>query len=413
MEVLHPRCAGLDVHKDEIKACARIVKGSRAEKTVASFGTTTDALLELSDWLQSRDVTHVAMEATGVYWKPVWAVLEGNFELVLANAAAIKNVPGRKTDVNDATWIADLLAHGLIRSSYVPPAHVQDLRDLTRTRTQLVRERASHVNRIQKVLEGANIKMGSVLSDVVGVSGRAILNAIVQGETRPEVLAGLANYRVRASKEKLIASLRGKVRDNHRFLLKLHLSHIDALDSAITAIEKEVTTLLEPFRPEVELLKSIPGVSDTAANVILAELGTDMSKFPSAQHARSWARLCPRNDESAGKKRSTRVLKGGNWLKTTLIQSSWAAIKVPNSYLRSLFLRIKARRGPLKAIMAVAASIFTSAYHMLRTGELYRELGGDYFAEMDRERQARRLLSKLRRLGYEVEAHPAASAVST
>ena len=345
MEVQHIRCAGLDVHKDSVVACARIASDSAVQQSVETFATTTKGLLALSDWLSQHEVTHVAMEATGVYWKPVWHILEGSFELVLANAMHIKNVPGRKTDVNDATWIADLLAHGLIRGSFVPPSSIQELRTLTRTRKQLAREKAQHVQRIQKTLEDANLKIASVVADIMGMSGRAILDALVAGETDPEKLVDLTRGRLRASRATLIEALRGRVTQHHRFMLKLHLEHIDALDRSTEAVEKEVGSTLEPFRDLAELLTSMPGVSDIVANVIISEIGIDMSRFPTSGHLISWAGLCPRNDESAGKRRSTRVRKGAPWLKTTLVQAAWCATRAKGTYLRAQFLRLKTRRG--------------------------------------------------------------------
>jgi transposase len=403
MEILHPRCAGLDVHKDVIVACVRIHEGTSARHEVESFGSTTKALLALADWLTGHQVTHVAMEATGVYWKPVWHVLEDNFELVLANAAHIKNVPGRKTDVNDATWIADLLAHGLIRASFVPPTSIQEMRTLMRTRKQLVRERAQHVQRIQKTLEDANLKLGSVVSDVAGASGRAILKALIDGEQRPEKLLQVTTGRLRTDPVKLIEALRGRVRQHHRFLFKLHLEQIEALEKAVDEIDSEVGSTLDPFREKIARLTTMPGISDVTAQVIVSEIGVDMSRFPTAGHLISWAGLCPRNDESAGKRRSTRLRQGAPWLKTTLNQAAWAAARAKTGYLRAQFLRLKGRRGPKKAIMAVAASMLTAAYYMLRDNVDYRDLGTDHFDRTDRSRQADRLVKRLGALGYAVE----------
>ena len=270
-------------------------------------------------------MTHVAMEATGVYWKPAWHVLEESFELVLANAMHIKNVPGRKTDVNDATWIADLLAHGLIRASFVPPTAIQDMRTLMRTRKQLVRERAQHVQRLQKTLEDANIKVASVVSDITGTSGRAMLRALIEGETDPRRLLAVTTGRLRADRKTLAEALRGRIRGPHRFLLKLHLEQIETLEKVVNSVDTEVGTVLEPFRARVARLVTMPGISDVAAQVLVSEIGVDMSRFPTAGHLVSWAGLCPRNDESAGKRRSTRLRKGAPWLKTTLTQAAWAA----------------------------------------------------------------------------------------
>ena len=408
MEVLYARCAGLDVHKDTVVACARIAVEGCVSRDVRTFGTTTKELLALSDWLTEHGCTHVAMEATGVYWKPVWHILEDSFELVLANAMHIRNIPGRKTDVNDAMWIGDLIAHGLIRASFVPETPIQNLRALTRTRKQLVRTRVQHVQRIQNTLEDANIKLASVLADVLGVSGRAILKALIDGETDPEVLVGLAHRRLKASHETLVEALRGQVTSHHRFLLKLHLDQILTLEAAIDAVDAEVGSVLDPFRAEAKRLTTIPGISDTVAQVIVSEIGLDMSRFPTAGHLISWAGLCPRKDESAGKRRSTRARKGAPWLKATLVQSAWAAIRVKDTYLRAQFLRIKSRRGPKKAALAVAASMLTAIYFMLRDGTEYRDLGPDHFDKLDKTKTVTRLLRRLHDLGCDVEVKKAA-----
>jgi transposase len=402
MEVLFPRCAGLDVHKDSVVACVRCVS-TPEHREVRTFGTTTSELVELGDWLASHGVTHVAMEATGVYWKPVWHMLEERFEQVLANAQHIRNVPGRKTDVNDAMWIADLLAHGLIRSSFVPPKRIQELRDLMRTRKQLVREISQHSLRIQKTLEDSNIKVGSVLSDVLGTSGRKMLHAIIDGETNPAVLADLAVGIARKKRDELIEALRGRVTDHHRGLLRLHLSVIAALETALAQLDATVGKTLEPIEARANLLTTMPGVSDTVAAVIVAEIGVDMSRFPTAGHLVSWAGLCPRSDESAGKRRSTRVRKSANWLKTALVSAAWAAARKKKSYLQAQFFRLKARRGAKKAIVAVAASMLTAAYYMLRDGVEYRELGSQHFDRRDQGKTINRLLKRLTDLGCEVE----------
>jgi transposase len=310
MQVLYPRCAGLDVHKDTVVACVRCVSEPEHHET-RSFATTTRGLLALGEWLVEHGCSHVAMEATGIYWRPVWHVLEGQAELVLANAQHIKNVPGRKTDVNDAMWIADLLAHGLIRSSFVPPQPIQELRDLTRTRKQLVREISQHSLRIQKVLEDANIKLGSVLSEVLGVSGRAMLGAIIEGESDPHRLADLAQGTARRKHDELVEALHGRIRPHHRTLLRLHLNLIVALEHTVGEIDAAVGKSLEPIHQRTRLLTTMPGISDVSAEVIVAEIGTDMTRFATPGHLISWAGLCPRNDESAGKRRSTRLRKGG------------------------------------------------------------------------------------------------------
>jgi transposase len=325
---------------------------------------------------------------------------------VLANAAHVKNVPGRKTDVADATWLAELLAHGLVRASFVPDAPTQGLRALLRTRKQLVREQASHVQRLQKTLEDANIKLASVLSNIMGTSGRAILEALIAGESDPGTLAALAHRRVKAPAERLRDALQGYVTPQHRFLLRLHLRQIDGLEAAITEIDQEVEAGLAPFRAAVGLLSSIPGVSTLSAEVIVAEIGTDMRRFPTAGHLLSWAGLCPRNDESAGKRRSTRLRKGAPWLKTTLVQCAWAATHKKASYLQAQFLRLRARRGPKKAICAVAASILTAAWHILRNGTFYQDLGPDHFVRRSRGDRMARLVRQLTALGYTVQPPP-------
>ena len=408
MRILHRRCAGLDVHSETIVACVRVVHRSEVRQEVRTFQTTTKALLALADWLTENECTHVAMESTGVYWKPVWHVLEGSFELVLANATQIRNMPGRKSDVNDATWIADLLAHGLIRASFVPDTPIQELRDLTRTRKQFVREVVQHTARIQKTLEDANLKITGVISDVLGVSGRAILEAIVAGETDPHRLLAVTKGRLKASPERLLEALHGRIRDHHRFLLKLHLGQIDALNGAVRDVEARLEEVLQPFRVEIELLTTIPGVSQVTAWVILAEIGFDMSRFPSAGHLISWAGLCPRSDESAGKRRSTRIRKGAPWLKTILVQAAWAASRKKDSYPRAQFLRLRPRRGPMKAIVAVAASTLTSAYFILSRREPYKDLGSAHFDRIDSAKLAKRLVSRLNELGFQVDIRTAA-----
>jgi transposase len=408
MNLLHEKCAGLDVHKDTVVACARIQQRSKVDEEIQTFGTTMRELLRLSDWLQERGCTHVAMESTGVYWKPVWHILEGSFELVLGNAMEIRNVPGRKTDVKDAAWIADLLAHGLIRASFVPPSPVREMRDLTRTRKQLVREITQHTQRIQKVLEDANLKITGLITNILGSSGRAILDAIISGQSDPTALAALAKGRLRAKHARLVEALHGRITSHHRFLLRLHLGQIDALNHAILQIEQQLGEVLRPFRAAVDILTTLPGISDVVAHVILAEIGIDMSRFPTDAHLRSWAGMSPRSDASAGKRRSNRVRKGAPWLKTVLVQAAWAAARSKKTYFHAQFLRLKARRGPKKAILAVAASILTAAYHMLHRGVTYQELGPDYFERRNRAKIVRKLLRRLESLGCRVTVQPAA-----
>ena len=408
MEVIHVKCAGLDGHQKTVVACVRIAVKRKVVRAVRTFGATTSEVLALSDWLSSHGGTQVAMESTGVYWKPVWHVVEGRFELVLANAMHIRNIPGRKSDVHDATWIADLLAHGLIRGSFVPPAPIQDLRDLTRSRKQLVREVGQHTQRIQKVLEAANLKLTEVLTDVLGKSGRAIIEAVIAGEQEPTTLAGLAGgNRLKAAPAELAEALRGRGTEHHRFLLKLHLGQIDALEAAVREVEMRLGVALAPFQEAVEHLRTMPGVSDTVARVIVAEGGVDMTRFATAGHLLSWAGLCPGLPESAGKRLSTRLRKGAPWLKTTLVQAAWAAVRTKASYLRAQFLRLKTRRGPKKAIMAVAASMLTATYSILQRHVPYQDLGGDYFDRRDKAKVAKRLIQRLNALGLQVEVSPA------
>jgi transposase len=347
------------------------------------------------------------MEATGVYWKPVWHILaDDGFQLVLANAAHIKNVPGRKSDVKDSDWISDLLAHGLIRPSFVPDGPTQEMRTFLRTRKQFVHEKGSHILRIQKTLEDANIKLDSVITDIIGVSGRKMIEALIAGERDPAKLASFADRRLKASQQTLRQVLRGRVTAQHRFLLRLHLDQIDALDAAIARIDREVEASIAPFRTAVEQVRTVPGIKSLAAQTILSEIGIDMSRFPSSGHLISWACICPRSDESAGKRRSTRIRKGSPWLKTTLVQCAWAATRKKGSYLQAQYYRLRARRGPKKAIVAVAASILTAIYHMLKDGTMYQDLGPNHFDARAKERQKNRLIKRLADLGYAVELAP-------
>jgi len=403
MKLVHSCCAGADVGKDEVVVCLRKRDRRKTVREVRRFPTLTCDLLRLADWLAEAGCTHVAMEATGVYWKPVWHILEERFEMILANAARIKNVPGRKSDMNDASWIAELLAHGLIERSFVPLAPIQELRGLTRTRRQLVREGIQHTQRIQRVLEDANVKLASVISDVLGKSGRRILDAIVSGETDPEKLADLGSERLKCDRATLVEALRGRVQAHHRFLLRQHLQLIADLDRAIAQFDAEIERVIQPFRDVVERLTGIPGVSDTAAHVLIAEIGLDMSRFPTAAHLLSWAGLCPKLDESAGKKRSVSLRKGAPWLKPVLVQCAWAAAKKKNTYLQAQFVRLKSRRGPKKAVVAVAASMLGIAYFMIRDQTPYEDLGADYFTRRDKAKIASRLANRIRDLGYEVD----------
>ena len=411
MDLLHPRCAGLDVHKQSVVACVRIVQDNEVHRIVRTFGTTTERLCELAEFLAEHGVTHVALEATGVYWRPVWHILEPEgLQMVLGNAAHIRNVPGRKSDTNDAMWLADLVAHGLIRPSFVPPQPVEQLRMLTRTRKQLVREAAQHTQRIHKVLEDCNLKLTSVVTDVMGKTGRAILEALVQGQSNPQTLAELAAGSLRTKRAELVEALRGRVLPQHRFLLKLHLGLYDSVHTAVAAVDAQLEEQLSPFRQAADLLETMPGVGRIAAEVILAEIGPDMERFATAGHLRSWAGLCPRLDESAGKKRSTRIRKGAPWLKTTLVQAAWAAVRTKNSYYKSLYGAVKRASGSAnKAIVAVAASMLTAAYYMLKRGEPYKELGPDYRDRRDKARVANRLIRRVQALGFQVQVVPQAA----
>lgn len=402
MEVLYPRCAGLDLAKDALVACVRI-HGRPVQQECRTFGMTTRELLALAAWLTEHGVTHVAMEATGSYWKAVWYLLEETFTLTLANAAHIRNVPGRKSDVKDAAWIADLLAHGLIRGSFVPPAPIQAVRDLTRTRKQLAREIAQHTQRIQKTLDTANLKITGLVSNILGVSGRAILRALIAGQTDPVQLADLARGTLKNKRAELVEALTGRVTPHQRRLVKLHLDLIEYLEAAVADIDAQLGEALAPFREAVARVDAVPGIDIVVAQAIVGEIGLDMARFPTHQNLIAWACLCRRLDESAGKRKSTRTRKGACWLKTVLVQAAWAAVRTKNSYYRAQFLRLRARRGPKKAIVAVAASMLTAIYYILRDGVEYRELGGQYFERLDRPKATQRLVKRLRDLGYRVQ----------
>lgn len=409
MEVMHIACAGLDVHKDTVVASIRVQSGSSVLRETRTFATLTRGLLELSDWLSSHHISALAMEATGVYWKPVWHILESGFELTLANPAHIKNVPGRKSDTHDAQWIAELLAHGLIQASFVPPESIQELRDLTRTRKQLAQEIASYTQRIQKTLEDANLKLSSVATDILGVSGRRMLEAIIQGETDPQTLAGLAVGRLVNKRDQLTEALRGRVREHHRFLLKLHLEQITALEQGLGSIESRLHEVMTPFAQALERLQTIPGVGETLAQVIVAEIGVDMDRFQDADHLVSWAGLCPRLDESAGKRRSSRIRPGNRWLKTGLVQAAWASSRCKTGYLPARFRRIRARRGAKKAVVANAAFILRAAYYVLKNNVEFKDLGEDHLERRNKDRAISRLVGQLERLGVKVALEPVAA----
>jgi len=409
MEVVHARCAGLDVHKKSVYGCVICCEADgqkRQEKR--SFGTMTADLLSLSDWLREHQVTHVVMEATGVYWRPVWAILEGQFDLMLVNPHHVKAIPGRKTDAKDCEWIAELLQHGLVRGSFVPPTEIQDLRDLTRYRVELTQAQNRIANRIQKLLEQANIKLSSVASNALGVSGQQMIEAIIAGVNDPERLADLAQRRLRGKIPELQLALEGRVRDHHRFLLKEFLEEWKALGTRIRRIEEEIDRRITPFEEAVTLWQSIPGVDRVTACNLVAELGVNMAQFPSAQHLASWAGLCPGNNESAGKRMSGTTREGNKWLRRTLCQAAWAVTRKKDCYLSAQFRRLAARRGMKRAVMAVAHTMLIIAYSMLKTGRSYHELGGNYLEQINKDQLQRYFVKRLQKLGLTVTVAPAA-----
>jgi transposase len=407
MDVVYRRCCGLDVHKDSVSACVLVAEPTgRRRKELRRFGTMTRDLLELLDWLLELRVTHAAMESTGVYWKLVWNILEAHVEVLLANAQHIKVVPGRKTDTQDCEWIADLLQHGLLRGSFVPPEPIRDLRDLTRYRAILSQETTDVANRIQKVLEDANVKLGSVASDVLGVSGRAMLEAIVEGEQDPTHLAEMARHRLRKKIPELCVALEGRIRDHHRFLLKQLLDHLKFLEGKISEVERQVEKCMGPFEKAVTLCITIPGVDVVTAWSLVAETGADMAQFPSAQHLASWAGLCPGNNESAGKRKSGRTRKGSLWLRRALSQAAWAASRTKATYLAARYRRLAARRGAKRAIIAIAHNILLIAYYLLKTDRPYEDLGADYFDRLNAEGLKRYLVKRLERMGNQVVLIP-------
>jgi len=404
MDVVYARCAGLDVHKATVVACVRI-PGPQSDARHAetqTFATTLRGLAALAAWLRAHGVTHVAMESTGVYWRPVYAVLEGPVALVLVNARHVRMVPGRKTDVRDCEWLAQLLECGLLRGSFVPPQAVRDLRDLTRLRTTLVRERGHHVNRLAKTLELANIKLGTVVTDIMGKTGRAILQALSTGRDDPEYLAACAQGRLRTKQGALREAVAGRLTPHYAFLLQQHLALIDALDAHLATLETRIETAMAPFAESAALVRTMPGVATRAVQAMLAETGADMSPFPSAGHFASWARLCPGNHESAGKRRSTSTGKGATWLRATLQEVAWAAVRTKRSYYRALYYRLKARGGPKKAIVAVQHALLVALWHILTRRVPHQDLGADYFDRHQTERRRRHHVRRLEQLGYQV-----------
>jgi transposase len=407
MEVVHPRCCGIDVHKRTAVVCVLLTAAdSTTRKHLRTFGTTTPDLLALADWLAGLGVDQVALESTGVYWRPVFNVLEEGRTVLLVNPQHVKAVPGRKTDVKDAEWLADLLRHGLLRPSFVPPAPIRELRELTRYRKTLVQQRGAEVNRLHKTLEAANIKLASVATDVLGASGRDMLAALLGGEQNPIVLAELARGRLRAKLPALRQALTGRVRPHHLVLIGQILAHIDFLEGSIAQVQEAIERCLAPYAAAVELLQTIPGVGEVVATAIVAEIGTDMSRFPSARHLASWAGVCPGNKTSGGKRLGTRTTPGNVWLRAMLGEVAWSVARSRNTYLAALYHRLARRRGKQKAALAVAHSVLVSAYHMLRDGVPYADLGPEHFDRADAARLQRHHVQRLQQLGYAVTLTP-------
>jgi transposase len=407
MQVVYSRCAGLDVHQKSVSACVLVCEpNGKKHRQVRVFGSFTGDLMVLTDWLREQGVTHVAMEATGVYWRPVWAVLEGRFEQLLVNPQHIKAVPGRKTDAKDCEWIADLLQHGLLKGSFVPPAPIQDLRDLTRYRVELRQSQSRVANRIQKLLEQANLKLSSVATNTLGVSGRHMLEAIIKGQDSPEQLAQLARGKLKNKIPQLVQALEGRVRPHHRFLLTELLEEWDWFEQRIVHLEEELDKQIGPFEQAIALWQTMPGVDHVTACCLVAEIGVNMDQFPTAQQLASWAAICPGNHESAGKRKSGKTRDGNKWLRRTLCQAAWAVSRKKNCYLSSQFKRITARRGPKRALMAVAHSMLVIGYHMLKTNHGYHELGGNYLDQINKDQLQRHFMKRLQKLGFKVTLEP-------
>lgn len=407
MEVVHKRCCGLDVHKKTVVACL-IVPGpdGQAKKEIRTFGTMTEEILELSDWLTQVGCTNVAMESTGVYWKPIWNILEGNFELLLVNAQSISRMAGRKTDVKDCEWIADLLRHGLLQGSFVPDREQRELRELTRYRTSLVRERVAEVNRLQKTLEGANIKLAGVASSIMGKSAREMLDALVEGSMDAQQMAQLAKRKLREKIPQLEKALVGRLGQHQRFMISHQLAHIDELEALIAELDEEVKKRVRPFEEEIERIDAISGIGRRTAEVIVAEVGTDMSRFPTHRHLAAWAGMAPGNNESAGKRKSGKTRKGDPWLRSVLTEAAQAAGRTKETYLSAQYHRLARRRGKKRAAIAVGHSILIIVYHLLKDKTTYCDLGGRYFDERDRQTIERRLVRRLEEIGYNVSLEP-------
>jgi transposase len=409
MEVVYPRCCGLDVHKKVVVACCIISGPSRAQKEVRQFGTMTEDLLALADWLTDHGVTHVAMESTGSYWQPIWNLLEGNFELLLVNAQHVKAVPGRKSDVRDSEWIADLLRHGLLKGSFVPDRPQRELRELTRYRTSLVQERSAEVNRLQKVLEGANIKLAAVASSIMGKSARQMLEGLVEGSTDTTALADLARGRLREKIPQLQQALAGAFRAHQRFMVVQQLAHIDFLDESIAQVSTEIAERLRPFEDTVARLDTIPGVGRTTAEIVLAEVGATVDRFPTAGHLASWAGMCPGQHESAGKRLSGKTRKGNKALRAALVEAAQPAGRTKDTYLSAHYHRLIVRRGRKKTMVAVGHTILVIIYHLLRhPASVYQDLGADFYAQRNEEAMARHHVRQLEAAGYQVSLTKAA-----
>ena len=410
MEALVERCAGLDVHQASVVCCVLVgPPGCRPRKLLRTFGTTTHELGKLRAWLAEHGVTHVGMESTGIYWKPVYAALEGHFDLTVGNAHHIKNVPGRKTDVKDAEWIARLVRHGLIGKSFVPPPPIRDLRELVRFRRALVEARTAERNRLLKLLEGAGVKLAGVASDVFGVSGTAMLKALAEGAAEPAAMADLARGRMRRKLEALAAALDGQVREHHRFLIAVQLRRLEAIARDLGELDARIEAQLEPFRAQHRLLMQIPGVDRVVAAGIIAEVGVDMDVFATAQRLAAWAGVAPGNHESAGRRKGAATRKGNVFLKATLFAAASAAVRTKGSYYRDKYHRLRARRGPVRALVAVAHKLLIAAFHMLRTGSPFRELGEDFLDRVSRKRSTTKLVRRLAALGYDVLLVPKAA----
>lgn len=408
MQTLVECGCGLDVHQATVVACLlKCRDDGRVEKQLQHFGTTTRELLRLREWLLSQSCTHVAMESTGVYWKPIYAVLEGpELEIIVANAQQVKKVPGRKTDVKDAEWIADLLCHGLLRSSFVPPAPIRELRDLTRYRRKLVESRSAERNRLLKLLESANIKLASVATDVFGLSGQLMVEALIEGKATLSAMAELAKGKLRSKIPELELALEGKLEEHHRFLLRLQRDRLQAVEKDLATLEKRIQQKLQPYAAQITLLQQIPGVDSTLAAVIVAELGVDMNVFESVSHLASWAGVSPGNNESAGKRKSSRIPKGNVYLKTALVEAANSAARSKGTYLRDKFYRLKARRGYKRAAVAIAHKILVSIYHMFSQNVSYNDLGDLYLDKLNSHHLTRNLVHRLERLGYSVTLTP-------